>query len=92
MRTQEWTEESRISLRRPRRLARHDPMKIIKNVPDGAHGIGIAGLEYHLNSQFIPKTVMAALVAAIHFPEAVFFLLGFWKMDGPDKPGHDDSD
>jgi hypothetical protein len=33
---------------------------------------------------------MAALVAAIHFPKAVQRSFGFWKMDGPDKPGHDD--
>ena len=33
---------------------------------------------------------MAALVAAIHFPEAVQELFGLWKMDGPDEPGHDD--
>jgi hypothetical protein len=32
---------------------------------------------------------MAALVAAIHFPEAVQEAVGLWKMDGPDKPGHD---
>jgi hypothetical protein len=32
---------------------------------------------------------MAALVAAIHFPEAVQALLGLLKMDGRDKPGHD---
>jgi hypothetical protein len=32
---------------------------------------------------------MAALVAAIHFPEAEQYLHGFWKMDGRDKPGHD---
>jgi hypothetical protein len=36
------------------------------------------------------STVMAALVAAIHFPEADRCLHGFWKMDGRDKPGHDD--
>jgi hypothetical protein len=30
-------------------------------------------------------------VAAIHFPEAVRFLHRFWKMDGPDEPGHDAS-
>jgi len=33
---------------------------------------------------------MAALVAAIHFPEAGRSLHRFWKMDGPDKPGHDE--
>jgi hypothetical protein len=33
---------------------------------------------------------MAALVAAIHFPEAMQVSLGLWKMDGRDKPGHDD--
>jgi hypothetical protein len=32
---------------------------------------------------------MAALVAAIHFPEAVQVIFGLWKMDGRDKPGHD---
>jgi hypothetical protein len=34
---------------------------------------------------------MAALVAAIHFPEALFILHRFWKMDGPDEPGHDEN-
>jgi hypothetical protein len=33
---------------------------------------------------------MAALVAAIHFPESDRFLHRFWKMDGPDEPGHDE--
>jgi hypothetical protein len=33
---------------------------------------------------------MAALVAAIHFPESDIFLHCFWKMDGPDEPGHDE--
>ena len=33
---------------------------------------------------------MAALVAAIHFPEAEQGSFGLWKMDGRDKPGHDD--
>jgi len=33
--------------------------------------------------------VMAALVAAIHFPEAVQERMRLWKMDGRDKPGHD---
>jgi hypothetical protein len=28
-------------------------------------------------------------VAAIHFPEAVQFSFGLWKMGGRDKPGHD---
>jgi hypothetical protein len=32
---------------------------------------------------------MAALVAAIHFPEAERSLHRFWKMGGRDKPGHD---
>jgi hypothetical protein len=32
---------------------------------------------------------MAALVAAIHFPEAVQKLISLWKMGGRDKPGHD---
>ena len=32
---------------------------------------------------------MAALVAAIHFPEAVQEIVRLWKMDGRDKPGHD---
>jgi hypothetical protein len=32
---------------------------------------------------------MSARVAAIHFPESDHFLHRFWKMDGPDKPGHD---
>jgi hypothetical protein len=36
------------------------------------------------------KIVMAALVAAIHFPEAYQDIFSFWKMDGPDKPGHDE--
>ena len=34
--------------------------------------------------------VMAALVAAIHFPETEQNCSRFWKMDGPDEPGHDD--
>jgi hypothetical protein len=34
---------------------------------------------------------MAALVAAIHFPEAAQEWMGLWKMGGRDKPGHDDS-
>jgi hypothetical protein len=29
-------------------------------------------------------------VAAIHFPEAVQEWMDFWKMDGRDKPGHDE--
>jgi hypothetical protein len=33
---------------------------------------------------------MAALVAAIYFPEAVQEFLHLWKMDGRDRPGHDD--
>jgi hypothetical protein len=33
---------------------------------------------------------MAALVAAIHFPEPERHLHRFWKMDGRDKPGHDE--
>jgi hypothetical protein len=33
---------------------------------------------------------MAAPVAAIHFPEAVQGSSGLWKMDGRDKPGHDE--
>jgi hypothetical protein len=32
---------------------------------------------------------MAALVAAIHFPEAMQGSFWLWKMDGRDKPGHD---
>jgi hypothetical protein len=32
---------------------------------------------------------MAALVAAIHFPETVQAWLGLWKMDHRDKPGDD---
>jgi len=36
-----------------------------------------------------PNFVMAALVAAIHFPEAERSLHRFWKMDGRDEPGHD---
>jgi hypothetical protein len=32
---------------------------------------------------------MAALVAAIHFPETKQNYARLWKMDGPDKPGHD---
>jgi hypothetical protein len=36
-----------------------------------------------------PPNVMAALVAAIHFPEAVQGAIRLWKMDGRDKPGHD---
>ena len=32
---------------------------------------------------------MAALVAAIHFPETERYLHCFWKIDGRDKPGHD---
>jgi hypothetical protein len=32
---------------------------------------------------------MAALVAAIHFPETFEVLIRFWKMDGRDEPGHD---
>ena len=35
------------------------------------------------------SSVMAAFMAAIHFPEAVQNLVGLWKMDGRDKPGHD---
>jgi hypothetical protein len=35
---------------------------------------------------------MAALVAAIHFPEAVQDIERLWKMDGRDKPGHDGLD
>jgi hypothetical protein len=35
-------------------------------------------------------TVMAALVAAIHFPETEPNYQRFWKMDGPDEPGHDE--
>jgi len=31
-----------------------------------------------------------AYVAAIHFPEAVQEVIGLWKMDGPDKPVHDE--
>jgi hypothetical protein len=38
------------------------------------------------------KIVMAALVAAIHFPETGRYLHRFWKMDGRDLPGHDDSE
>jgi hypothetical protein len=38
----------------------------------------------------IPSTVMAAHVAAIHFPEAVQASFCLWKMDGPDEPGHDE--
>jgi hypothetical protein len=37
-----------------------------------------------------PSTVMATQVAAIHFPEAEWYLHRFWKMDGRDKPGHDE--
>jgi hypothetical protein len=33
---------------------------------------------------------MAALVAAIHFPEAAQVVSQLWKMDGRDKPGHVD--
>jgi len=33
---------------------------------------------------------MAAPVAAIHFPEAAQKLMRLWKMDGRDKPGHDE--
>jgi len=29
-------------------------------------------------------------LAAIHFPETGEFLHRFWKMDGPDEPGHDE--
>jgi hypothetical protein len=32
---------------------------------------------------------MAALVAAIHFPEATQNKFRFWKMDHPDEPGDD---
>jgi len=43
---------------------------------------------------FVPsdkiKTVLAALVAAIHFPEFCAIRWGLWKMGGRDKPGHDD--
>ena len=35
---------------------------------------------------------MAALVAAIHFPEAAQKVIGLWKMDGRDTPGHDDDE
>jgi hypothetical protein len=35
---------------------------------------------------------MAALVAAIHFPEMEQCLKCFWKMGGRDKPGHDDDE
>jgi len=34
---------------------------------------------------------MAALVAAIHFPETYVNLMGFWKMGRRDKPGDDES-
>jgi hypothetical protein len=33
--------------------------------------------------------VMARLVRAIHFPEAIHFLRHLWKMDGRHKGGHD---
>jgi hypothetical protein len=33
---------------------------------------------------------MAALVAAIHFPETDQKYRRLWKMDGPDEPGHDE--
>jgi hypothetical protein len=36
---------------------------------------------------YCPITVMAALVAAIYFPESYCFLHRFWKMDGPGRAG-----
>jgi hypothetical protein len=36
------------------------------------------------------KTVMAAPVAAIHFPETEQNYYRLWKMDGSDEPGHDE--
>jgi hypothetical protein len=33
---------------------------------------------------------MAVPVAAIHFPETVQEKNRLWKMDGRDKPGHDE--
>ncbi|MBS0273785.1 MAG: hypothetical protein JSR55_05155 [Proteobacteria bacterium] len=36
------------------------------------------------------STVMAAQVAAIHFPEAEQNDYRLWKMGGRDKPGHDE--
>jgi hypothetical protein len=37
----------------------------------------------------LSKRVMAALGAAIHFPESAQEKFRFWKMDRPDEPGDD---
>jgi hypothetical protein len=55
---------------------------------DDGGGEGGAGAVGTSHNSLI--SVMAGLVPAIHFPEAVQVSLGLWKMDGRHKGGHDE--